>query len=199
MGRSSSGKITTSGSERLELSFLIHSGYIRKGFQSGIINWNNGSSSRIESVFTEEGKYIRLIYQIKKESGEIIPKNYQIRLESIPSNLGKGEVYYFICPISGKRSRILYRCYGSQIFKSRNAYRNRIYYPSQIVSKNYYHSERKFSLESQISKLQSQIRKSHYQGNETRLMQRIRKLSDQKQQHEQEDWMKLLKSFMKYF
>jgi len=194
MGRYSSGKIITESAQRIELSYLFKAGYIQKGCKaSGSLIWNNGNSIRIQSELSEERQFIRLAYQIKYESGEIENLDYQIRLESIPSNLGRGEVFYFICPRSGRRIRILYMCYGSQIFKSRKAYQNRIYYQSQICSKFSYHSVRNFSLEKQISKLEGQIRKSHYQGKETRLKERIRKLSYQKQQHDLQDLLIMMK------
>jgi hypothetical protein len=181
MGRNSSGKITTSAAQRLELSYLFKAGYIRKGCKiSGSLSWNNGSSIRINSEFTEEKQFIRLAYQLKNESGEIQNLDYQIRLDSIPSNLGKGEIYYFICPRSGSRSRILYRCYGSPLFMGRKSYFIRIFYPSQICSKKEYNSSRYWEVEKILEKCYQAQRKSHYQGKETRLLKRINFLEGKK-------------------
>jgi len=51
--------------------------------------------------------------------------------------LGNGYVLYFICPVSFRRCRILYRAYGSHYFKAREAYQNRLYYQAQTSSKKY--------------------------------------------------------------
>ena len=40
------------------------------------------------------------------------PISYNVQLVSIPSNLGKGVVWYFICPTTKKRCRKLYLCGG---------------------------------------------------------------------------------------
>lgn len=36
------------------------------------------------------------------------PLKYEVRLTSVPSNLGNGLIWYFICPITNKRCRKLY-------------------------------------------------------------------------------------------
>jgi hypothetical protein len=68
-------------------------------------------------------------YTLTKPSGEEFKLDYKIQLTSIPSNLGRGEVLYFVCPTSGRRARILYRAYGSHYFKSRQAYRKEFIMP----------------------------------------------------------------------
>lgn len=181
MGRRSTGATTVESSQRLELSYLMKQGFISKGkILSGTLSWNNGNTIKIISEFTSDRQYIRLIYKVKKYSGEYLDLDYYINLESIPSNLGKGKIWYFVCPINYKRSRILYQAYGSNYFKSREAFQNRIYYSSQICSKSYFPFERCHSIAKTLCKVKPLGRKKTYQGKETRLQQRIRKLEYRK-------------------
>lgn len=199
MGRLSTGAVTTGEAQRLEISYLFREGYISKGrFISGSLSWNNGNSIGIESELSKWKQEIRLKYQNHSyHSGAVNDLDYKIQLTSIPSNLGRGQIYYFICPITGRKARILYKCYGSLYFKSRKAYHGRIYYSSQIASKNNLHNERYFSLEKEIDKLKPHIRKRHYQGKETRLQGRIRKLEAEKEYHDFIRFHSLPKSIMK--
>jgi len=193
MGRYSTGAITTRESKRLELSYLLNDGYIQKGLMlSGTIRWNNGSSINFISELTEENQYIRLQYQNTSYEGEEKDMDYMIHLASIPSNLDRGRILYFICPITGRRSRILYKCYGSLYFKSREAYHNRIYYQCQISSKLYYHSNRFHSIESTLERMPA-IKKQHYRGKETRIQQRIRLLESKQEYHDALSWQALTK------
>jgi len=184
MGRFS-GKITTKQAQRIELSFLLKAGFIEKGQKiRRPLVWNNGHLVWIESDFTMNQKIIRLAYQIESSSGKLFEMNYPIQIESIPSNLGRGEVYYFKCPNTGIRSRILYLAYGSPIFKARESYQIRIFYQSQIISRNQYHKERFFFLEELLSRLEAKIKKSHYQGRQTRIIQRYYRLQEKSFQHD---------------
>jgi len=199
MGRYSTGAITTGEAQRIGISYLFKQGFISKGKTiQGRLSWNNGSSIGFISELSEGKQEIRLYYQNQKPTGEINDLDYRIQLSSIPSNLGRGLIWYFICPITGRKTRILYKCYGSLHFKSRRAYQNRIYYSSQIASKNNFHNERFFSLEREIQKLQLLIRKKHYQGKETKLQERIRKLEAEKEYHDYKRWNFLPKSIMNF-
>ena len=194
MGRFSTGAITTGEAFRIELSYLLKKGDIQKGcIVKGIIAWNNGSIISFESCYQEE-KYIRLYYTLTKPTGEEYKLDYKIQLTTIPSNLGRGEIPYFVCPISGKRARILYRAYGSLYFQSRQAYRKRIYYACQKCQKNFYDTERYFELEKQLEAL-PEGRKSHYRGKATRHQQRIRKLYERLDYHDMKRW-RILASYM---
>jgi hypothetical protein len=198
MGRHSSGAMSTGEAQRIEISYLFKEGLISRGkFITGSLIWTNGNNIGFQADLSEEKQYIRLIYQNIKHSGEKHDLDYRIYLTSIPSNLGRGEIWYFICPYTGRKARILYKCYGSLDFRSRRGNHYRIYYPSQKASKNYLHTERYFSLEREIEKFQPLIRKKHYQGKETRLKERIRNLKFQKEYHDYIRWNFLPKSIMK--
>ena len=188
MGRYRTGALTTGEAIRIELSYLLKQGFIQKGYiRYGSLNWTNGNSISFISCLNENEKYLQLVYSnTNNYSGEITKHDYKVNLTTIPSNLGRGELIYFVCPVSGRRARILYKVYGSLYFKSRKAYRKRIYYPSQISSKLHFHNDRYFELERKLERF-PQVRKKHYQGKVTRLQQRIGKLKAQKNYH---DWIR---------
>ncbi len=169
MGRWSTGAITTNEALRIELSYLLKNGYIKKGQNiSGTLTWTNDSNIGFESLYNNDNLFIRLYYTFtNNRTGEVTNYDYKIHLTTVPSNLGNGDVLYFICPQTARKCRILYKCYGSPIWKSRNAYQHRIYYKTQICSKLYYYTERYFNLEKQFKNLKKPV-KSHYRGKVTR-------------------------------
>ena len=61
-------------------------------------------------------------------------RRYEVPLVSIPSNLGKGNIWYFLCPKISKRCRKLYSV-GS-FFYHREVFIN-VFYESQTRRKNY--------------------------------------------------------------
>lgn len=187
MGRWGTGAFTTGEALRIELSYLLRQGFVRKGHEvSGMLSWTNWDSIGIASTYNNDKKQIRLNYTLTfRNTGEKESCGQVIQLTTIPSNLGRGEIVYFVCPITGRRARILYKCYGSKIWKSRGAYRNRIYYPSQQCSKHDYHNTRYWALEKELDKCQAISKKKHYQGKETRIRRRIKLLREQKEYH---DW-----------
>jgi hypothetical protein len=191
MGRHSTGVCTTGEVHRIELSYLLRQGFIRNHRKvSGTLSWTNGSCISFESSFTDEEKYLRLIYYIQNSyTGEKTNHDYKILLTTIPSNLGKGEIIYFVCPSTGKRARILYRCYGSPIWKCRIAYRYRIYYESQQCSKLDFHNRRYWALEKQIETLNKQVCKKLYRGRYTRQAVRLTRLKVKQLYHDRMRWL----------
>jgi hypothetical protein len=106
--------------------------YFKKGCKSGLVSWSrNGethSKINIEVTFLEFEKYIILNY---KADGE--PKNYKVKIIEVPSNLGKGYLYYFKCPITHKLCRKLYL--DSGMFLHRTAFN--MIYEKQTESKKW--------------------------------------------------------------
>lgn len=144
MGRYSTGAQTVNAIQRLEISVLKKLGYFDffkqniYGYHTQQLSWSNGSVIGIETHHTKEGSFLVLNYTVTdNRTGEKTAMNYKVHIEFKPSNLGKGYVLYFICPVSFRRCRILYRAYGSTYFKAREAYQNRLYYQAQTSSKKY--------------------------------------------------------------
>ena len=140
MGRSSTGAYTTQQSRKIDLRWMLKNGYLKENtHSSGQMNWTCGSTAGIEAINTKDKKYIRLNYTVTDIHGVKTDYNYKIEIVTIPSNLGKGEVLYFVCPKSGKRAKVLYSAYGHHKYIHREWYLERyglrLYYNSQISSK----------------------------------------------------------------
>jgi hypothetical protein len=198
MGRHSTGAVTTREVRRLELSFLLRQGYLKNSFSMGGLSWTDGSTMQISSSFNDDERYIKLTYSFRAGGNdEPIQIDYKIYLTSVPSNLGRGEVPYFVCPSTGRRARVLYMCYGSPIFKSRKAYSYRIYYQCQQSSRLNYHNDRYWDLDKELKLCYKRRKKKHYQGKPTRLMTKIQNLEEQKVHHDWTRWEHLPKCLTK--
>lgn len=167
MGRYSTGATTVNGAHRIELSKLIKQGYFKYfgdnyGSHTQLMTWTDESSISIETVRAKDECYLRLYYTItNNHTGEQTKMDYKVQIEYKPSNLGKGNVLYFICPLSGKRCRILYRAYGSLHFKSREAFTHRLYYETQRSSKKYLLLDRFISMRDKVDKIWESKRRTY--------------------------------------
>lgn len=189
MGRDRTG-ITTKEVLRIELTQLLKSGFVKKGsIQLSSFEWTNGSSIGIESKYTDEEQFIRLFYTSTDWQGEKTEYDYKIQLSFVPSNLGKGEVPYFVCPVSGERCRILYKAYGSPIWKSRGAYNRTIFYASQTSSKLSKMNDKYWKLEKEIKAIYKDTRyQTHYKGKPTRRYKRYLRLLEEQEKADYLRW-----------
>lgn len=111
--------------KKVSISFLSQHGYLKPNqWLSGTITWSrNGSKTGSISISINtlsERPYLELDYKSNDT-----PINYKVLLVSIPSNIGKGVIWYFICPRTGKRCRKLYLIDG--YFYHRSAFRGCMY------------------------------------------------------------------------
>jgi hypothetical protein len=104
--------------------------YLNYGHKSGTICWSRNGETHskidISVTFLEYEKYIFLDY---KADGE--PKRYKVKIFEVPSNLGKGFLYYFKCPVTHKLCRKLYL--DNSMFLHRTAFN--MMYQKQTESK----------------------------------------------------------------
>jgi hypothetical protein len=117
---------------QIHISKLKGWGYLDpEQIKSGTINWSrNGNpigNISIKVNTQSEQPYIELDYKYRDE-----PRNYKVYLTSTPSNLNRGEIWYFLCPQTKKRCRKLYLIGG--YFLHREAF-NGCMYETQIKSK----------------------------------------------------------------
>ena len=95
---------------RLKLSDITKNGELkRQTIVSGVVTWTNEYTHRKNSISYTlntyfEDPFVQLDYTCNGE-----PVSYRIDLTKVQSNLGKGYVYYFVCPRTNKRCRILYQ------------------------------------------------------------------------------------------
>lgn len=192
MGRWSTGAQTCEGSLRIELSYLLKSKLIEKGkHKLCSFSWSNGSSIGLTSKYIGEDKWIQLSYcSTDRNTGEKTNYDYKIYLTTVLSNLGKGEVLYFICPVSGKKCRVLYKAYGYDRWKSREAYRNRLFYKSQLSSKMNYPNDRYWAITRKLEKIMDEKHLTPmYNGERTRKFKRIEKMREEQERWDHERWL----------
>jgi hypothetical protein len=143
----------------VSISFLKKHGYLKPNQrQSGIISWcRNGNkigSISIEVNTEIEQLYIELDYKYNKA-----PINYRVQLVSVPSNLGKGVVWYFVCPHTVKRCRKLYL--ADTYFYHRSAFRGCMY-EKQTQSKKSRYLDKTLGLYFRSDQLYEQLNKKHF-------------------------------------
>ncbi len=165
---------------QIHISKLKGWGYLDpEQIKSGTLNWSrNGNpigSISIKVNTHSEQPYIELDYKYREE-----PRNYKVYLTSTPSNLNRGEIWYFICPQTKKRCRKLYSIDG--YFLHREAF-NGCMYETQTQSKKYRQLDKTLGAYFKIDNLYSELYKKNfkktYAGKPTkrylRIMEQIQK------------------------
>jgi len=182
--------MTTNEVAKLKLSTLLRRGFIQKGaFVKGVFSWTDGSEIDIESTYTKWEQFIRLSYTVTDLHENNYRYDYVIPLTFVSSNIGRGQVPYFVCPDIGKRCRILYRAFDSKKWKCREAYKQTIFYQSQMVSKYNKYNDEYWKLEKQIKNLREQARnQSHYKGRITRRYKRLERLREKQRRADYLRW-----------
>jgi hypothetical protein len=196
MGRWDTGAITTG--QCLQVHIEAFTKHIKKGvtFLVGSIDYKSGASISVKLIKTGNSYEAELSYT-KTRDGKKEDASYRVPIVSVPSNLGKGEVYYFLCPFSFKKCKTLYMGYGSLYFKSRQAYRHRIYYASQLSSHLDRHNDIYWRLERELERLKKKHPKSHYKAKPTKAQERIERLRREKMYHDRKRWEVLPKALQK--
>lgn len=144
---------------KISISNLKEWDYIKpEQIKSGTISWSRnetktGSISIMVNTHSEQ-PYIELNYKYSDE-----PRNYKVRLVSIPSNLGKGLIWYFLCPETNKRCRKLHSIGG--YFLHREAF-NGCMYETQTQSKKYRQLDKSLGAFFKIDDLYSQLYQKHF-------------------------------------
>lgn len=141
------------------ISFLTKHGYLKPNqCQSGIITWSWGDyhkSSIWVTVNTRiEDPYLELDYKYNETR-----MAYRVLLVSAASNLGKGVVWHFLCPNTGKRCRKLYLIGG--YFLHRLAFTGCMY-SKQTMSKNGRLLDKLISTAFGSDDMYRQIHKKHF-------------------------------------
>ena len=143
----------------VDISFLIKHGYLKPNqWRSGVITWSsNGNKTASISirVNTEpENSYLELDYKCNEA-----PIKYRVQLFSALSNLGKGVVWYFVCPRTGKRCRKLYL--ADTYFYHRSAFRGCMY-EKQTQSKKSRYLDKTLGVYFRSEQLFEQLYKKHF-------------------------------------
>jgi len=144
---------------QINISKLKAWGYLNPNqTKSGVLTWSfNGNKTGCISIFVNtfcDQPYIELDYKYRDE-----PRSYKIELVSIPSNLGKGTIWYFSCPVTNKRCRKMYSIGG--YFLHREAFQGCMY-ESQTKSKYYRYLDKYLGAYFKIDKLYEQLYSKHF-------------------------------------
>ncbi|GAB3341918.1 hypothetical protein GCM10027299_56290 [Larkinella ripae] len=153
---------------KFNLADLKRHGYL-VGWCSQVLTWTRNGNKRgsirisVNLDCFYPGNFVELEYTIHEKK-----MKYRIGLEQLPSNLGKGQVWYFICPLTGERCRTLYEI--GNYFASRKAQKNTLY-ESQTYSKHYRWLDKTFGpafkLDNAFDDLYKPYTKKHYRGKPT--------------------------------
>lgn len=160
----------------IRISKLKEWNYLKQGLEikTSLIWSRNGTNTN--SVFlrlnTEsETPFIELSYVLR---GKV--RKYKVSLITVPSNLGKGLLWFFLCPITGKRCRILYFING--FFLHRDAFKG-CFYQKQTQSKYYRKLCKEFGKpfedDEAFEEIYSKYFKKYYRGKPTRRYLRLMK------------------------
>lgn len=164
---------------QLKISKLKEWGYLKSGqIINADLTWSrNGIKTGSISIKVEtwtENPFINLNYKYGEK-----PMNYKVNLVTGESNLKKGKIWYFLCPVTNKRCRILYSIGG--VFLHRTAHKGSMY-DCQTKSHSYRNLgklfDKAFGDEKAYDEIYKKYFKSHYAGKPTkkylRLMRKIK-------------------------
>jgi len=109
----------------------------RSGYKHGEIRWKRSNALSEEITYgiqiivstQEYNEYVEFDYLINSKA-----INYRVPLIKLPSNLGKGSVWYFYCPCSDKRCKKLHLIKDKFVHKSAV---DNIYYDQQLTPKKF--------------------------------------------------------------
>lgn len=143
--------------------------------KSGTVTWSsNGMETGSISIQVESFAHIAFVNLSYKCNGESIA--YRVQLTQVPSNLGKGVVWYFVCPKTGKQCRNLYLVSG--YFYHRSAVKG-VFYQWQVYSRRNRELcklyDLCFGVERAYTEIYSKHFKKHYNGKPTKKYSRLLK------------------------
>jgi len=168
-------------------------GYLEPNqIKSGSLQWSvrgeEIASIAIRCNTIKSEPFVELSYRFKSE-----PRNYRVKLVSISSNLGKGKIWYFLCPETNKCCRKLYSIGG--YFLHREAFKGCMY-ETQTKSKKWRQMERiygsYFDNDKYYQELYSKHFKTHYNGKPTKRYLYLKQKIDEAERHSARDIEKLL-------
>ncbi len=149
-------------------------GYLKPNqWKNGNLTWSR-NETKIASISIRvdsdpDYSYLELSYR-----NNDIPIKYRVQLITVPSNLGKGVIWYFVCPHTGKRCRKLYL--GETYFYHRTAFRGCMY-EKQTHSKKWRQLNKTFGkyfeFDELYERLYSKHFKKYYSGKPTKIFLKL--------------------------
>jgi hypothetical protein len=180
MPRLSNYPITYEDCKSIEIKILKKNNYLQSNqLNECIIRWyiNEETTGRMQLIVNtlSANPYIELSYALNEEGIQ-----YKVQLIKEKSNLGIGEIWYFICPFTNKRCRKLYLL--NKYFSHRNRFKG-VFYEKQILSK----SNRKIlgifskidQINNAIEETESKHFRRYYNKAKTKRLIKLRKIINQ--------------------
>lgn len=159
----------------ISISNLKKWGYLREGqLERGVITWYLGGikTGSLAILLNTHFSYMELEYTIDKR----IEVKYRVELIRKPSNLGKGFIWYFVCPVTGKLCRKLYQNDSKFLHRSTLV---GYYYAKQTYSSHARHLNRIFDGFEAREKMHEKYFKPYYNGKPTKRFIRLLKKVNQ--------------------
>lgn len=161
--------------KQIDLKKLRQWGYLKPNcLMSGVITWSrNGAKTGSISIATNtslDSPVLELSYVLDGKDVK-----YKVRLIRLPSNLGKGFIWYFLCPSTHKLCRKLYLIGGK--FLHREAFTGCMYDTQTYSRKDralIRLFDRSVKMERAYEQLYSKHFKTHYNGEPTKRYLKLR-------------------------
>lgn len=161
-----------------EIAFLKNHGYLKpESWKSGTVTWSRGEGSDkrvtgsigIRVCLMEGESYLELDYRVAEK-----PVKYKVPLITKPSNIGKGTVWFFRCPHTGKLCRKLYLIDG--YFLHRTAFKGAMYEKQTYSAskRNHWRQwDNLFCSDRVYEQIYSKHFKKYYRGQPTKRYQKL--------------------------
>lgn len=163
----------------ISIAFLKQYGYLEPdSIKSGTIHWSR-NNERYASIGISINTCTQLPYLELDYRYNGVPVKYKVYLVNVPSNIGKGRVWYLKCTNTGKRCRKLYMI--DRYFLHRSAFKGAMY-EKQTHSKNARGLikgwSKEFNVDDAYEQLHSKYFKKRYAGKPTkRYLNLLKKIS----------------------
>ena len=151
---------------------------------------NEETTGRMQLIVNtlNDKPYIELIYTLNEEGIQ-----YKVLLIKEKSNLGIGEIWYFICPFTNKRCKKLYLL--NKYFSHRNRFKG-VFYEKQLLSKSNRKTLGLFNKINQINDAIEETNSKHfrryYNKIKTKRLVKLRKIINQEIDIKENNNIKLL-------
>lgn len=163
---------------QLNINQLKRGFYLNEGRTGeGDFQRNDDPPLYLESDLRTSDKTLRVQYKIL-DSAKFM--DYKIKICTVPTNIGNSLDYYFLCPVTNKRAKILYLCYQSNLFVHRDIYPERLYYPTQLTNTNFRNRERFDRNDKRLMEHFIKIKKQTYKGKNTLIQNTINQLLEKR-------------------
>lgn len=175
MGRYSSGVTLIDNIDTLSITKVKQWGHLDNIGKSSTITWSkNGVKKSSINITTEMSDRLYIILSYKYGESELV--KYKVAVTYIESNLGIGEIPYFICPYTKKKCRNLYST--GKYFLHRDAISNGMY-ENQTESKKMRQFTKVmgpyYRIDKVIQEFNSKHFKNFYNGKPTKRFVRLNK------------------------